>query len=261
MSDHYIPPPPTYELSQQGHDQKIPDQLQASFVVPKTPIGKVNEEDDEYGQDHVDNTSASKELQYQAAFFQPLQIKKRSPSGNGAQRSSRPLPPNPAEAHAYNRQVNSSPHGHHYLPEKAQSHNAYHYGAPPFSAGSPYTHNSVPISPISNSAHAPFDAPPNFHGGSRPFKPNQRSEQASSFYPRASQFGFQNALSSSTRNPPTRVNFDPSVAYANSLSQHSAHSNEHRAVDPAALYSSAVSSHLHPSSATTNSQYPYPSAS
>ncbi|KAH7929473.1 hypothetical protein BV22DRAFT_128142 [Leucogyrophana mollusca] len=263
MSDHYIPPPPTYELSQQGHDQKIPDQFQASLaslVISKTQISKVEEEEEEEC-DEGNEAPGSKDSQSKGALVQPLRINKRFPSGNGAQRLSRPLPPNPADAQTYSRQVSLSNRRTGHFPEDKR-HDDYRYRPPPLASGPSYGHyasGSVPPSPLSSPTRASYDPPPSFYQPSRPPGPYQPTEQAPAFYPRTSLYGSQDSLSASTpsnRNTSTRVYFDPSVAYSSRLNQRWADVDEPRAVNPASLYSSAVSSHLHPSSAASTGTVP-----
>ncbi|KAG2367354.1 hypothetical protein BDR07DRAFT_1606264 [Suillus spraguei] len=91
-SDSCNPPPPSYELSQQGHDRKIVEKKLQQLLLSKIPIHDVEEERDEVD---IKDSKESEEKQPSSSFqtpVQPLHIQKRTLRG------ARPLPPRPADA-------------------------------------------------------------------------------------------------------------------------------------------------------------------
>ncbi|KAG2088489.1 uncharacterized protein F5147DRAFT_53614 [Suillus discolor] len=238
-SDSCNPPPPSYELSQQGHDRKIVEKKLQELLLSKIPIHAIEEERDEDDSKDSKEPEEQKQKQPSGLFqtsVQPLHIQKRTLRGP------RPLPPSPADAQ-YSRSKPAAIQPIGPLKEEPE-HGEYQEGfspPPPFTAvgpsfeGPPYEYSMYHVNGSASQPkpnHTPFNPPPVRRGQHRP------SSSYSPAEPRKS----SNA----------RLNFNPSIAYATSSSamyDSWEHASDSTAVNPASLYSSAVSSYLHPGSA------------
>jgi hypothetical protein len=266
-SDSCNLPPPSYELSQQGHDQKIVEKKLQELLLSKIPIHAVEEECAE------DDSKDSKELEEQkqtqpSGLFQtpvqPLHIQKRP---------LRPLPPNPADAQ-HSRSTPAAIHPIGSLKE-APEHQDYQEvlsPPPPFAAvgpsleGPPYEYSMYRASgsasqpPLNRSSLNP---PPVRRGQHRPASYSPAEPRAETSYQCNSHGSYLEPSSSKHLAPPgkssnARLNFNPSIAYAtssNAMYDLWEHASNSTAVNAASLYSSAVSSYLHPGSAVNPVSY------
>ncbi|KAF8845799.1 hypothetical protein BDN67DRAFT_300376 [Paxillus ammoniavirescens] len=258
MSEHYILPPPPYELSLQ-RDQKISEELQ-ELELSKKRQTEGEEDSGEWGDNKDSKVLAQKALM--ELTVKPLRIQKRpAASHNAAVRGPRPLPKRPADASLCSPQGQGnrrSPLLETKARETEQDHMAETYSPapPPFSAiapplvGPPYEwsmlhpNTSATPLPLNSLLRPSFDASRQSHSNQWPtyYPPEPRTDTS---FRRTSHASFQSASSSTPprdRNFGMRLAFDPSVAYSNSQA-------ETREMNAAALYSSAVSSHLDPGSA------------
>ncbi|KAG1754066.1 uncharacterized protein EDB91DRAFT_434472 [Suillus paluster] len=258
MSDLCDLPPPSYELSQQGHDQKIVEKKLQELLLSKIPIHDVEEEHD--GDDSKDSKETETQKEKQPLFqtlVQPLHIQKRTPRG------SRPLPPSPADAQSRSKAIAIHPTGP--VAEEIE-YQPVLSPPPPFTAvgpsfdGPPYEYSmyhasgSAAPSPLSTPNRASFNPPTVRRGQQRPFSSFSPAEpHAETSYRRISHGAYLEPSSSRTFTPPaSRLSFDPSIAYAtlsNAMYDPWERTSDSTAVDPTSLYSSAVSSYLNPTSA------------
>ncbi|KIK48879.1 hypothetical protein CY34DRAFT_515767 [Suillus luteus UH-Slu-Lm8-n1] len=281
-SDSCNPPPPSYELSQQGHDRKIVEKKIQELLLSKIPIHAVEEERDEDDSKDSKEPEEQKQKQPSSLFqtpVQPLHIQKRTLRG------ARPLPPSPADAH-YSRSKPAAIHPIGSLKEEPEHHDYQEVLSPPppFTPvgpsleGPPYEY-SMYCASGSASQHPPnrssFDPSPVRRGQHRPSSSYSPAEpRTETSYRRVSHGSYLEPSCSKHSTPPrkssnTRLNFNPSVAYAtssNPVYDPWEHASNSTAVDAASLYSSAVSSYLHPGSAVNPASYvfstpPRPSAS
>ncbi|KAG2156087.1 hypothetical protein DEU56DRAFT_219737 [Suillus clintonianus] len=255
-------PPPSYELSQQ--DRKIVEKKLQELLLSKIPIHNVEEEHVE--DDSKDSKEPEEQKQKQDLFqtsVQPLRIQKRTPRG------ARPLPPNPADAQ-YSRRKPAAIHPIGPLKEELepQDYQPVLSPPPPFTVvgpcldGPPYEHSMYHAS--GSAAQSPpnrisFNSTPVHRGQHRPsssYSPAEPCPETS--HRRISHGSYLEPSSSKHLTPPgksfpaTRLNFDPSVAYATSsnlMYDPWEHTSDSTTINPASLYSSAVSSYLHPASA------------
>ncbi|KAG1755665.1 hypothetical protein EDB19DRAFT_1662398 [Suillus lakei] len=268
-SDSCNPPPPSYELSQQGHDRKIVEKKLQELLLSKIPIHDVEEERDE--DDSKDSKEPEQQNQKQplSSFqttVQPLHIQKRIPRG------ARPLPPNPADAQ-YPRSKPADIHLIGPLKEEPE-HQDYQVALsppPPFTPvgpsleGPPYEYSMYRAS--GTAAQFPpnrtsFNPPPVRRGQHRPSSSYSPAEpRAETSYRRISHGAFLEPSSSKHSTPAgksfnTRLDFNPSIAYetsSNVMYDPWEHTSNSTAVNATSLYSSAVSSYLHPGSAVNPS--------
>lgn len=263
-SDSCNPPPPSYELSQQGHDPKIVEKKLQELLLSKIPIHAVEEECDE--DDIKDSKESEEQKQKQPSSLfqtpvQPLHIQKRTP---------RPLPPSPADAQ-YSRSTPAAIRTIGPLKEELE-HRDYQEvlsPPPPFAAvgpsleGPPYEYS---MHRASGSASQPtpnrssFNPPPVRRGQHRPSSSYSPAEPRAETSYRCNSHGSYLEPSSSKRliSSNARLNFNPSIAYAtssNTVYDPWEHASDSTAVNAASLYSSAVSSYLHPGSAVNPASY------
>lgn len=272
-SESCNPPPPSYELSQQGHDRKIVEKKIQELLLSKIPIHPVEEERDEDDSKDSKEPEEQKQKQPSSMFqapVQPLHIQKRTLRGV------RPLPPSPADAQ-YSRSKPAAIHPIGPLKEEPEPHDYQEVLSPPppFTAvgpsleGPPYEYSMYHASG-SASQHPPnrssFDPSPVRRGQHRPSSSYSPAEpRAETSYRRISHGSYLEPSCSKHLTPPgkssnTRLNFNPSVAYA--TSSNAVYDPWERASDStavnynaASLYSSAVSSYLHPGSAVNPASY------
>ncbi|KAG2141726.1 uncharacterized protein EDB93DRAFT_620507 [Suillus bovinus] len=262
-SDSCHPPPPSYELSQQGHDQKIIEKNLQELLLSKIPIHDIEEERDENDSKDSKDSEEQKQKQPSGLFqtpVQPLHIQKRTPRG------ARPLPPSPADAQ-YSRSKPAAIHPIGPLKEELE-HQEYHEvfsPPPPFTAvgpsleGPPYEYSMYHASgsaPQPTPDRTSFNPPSVRYGQHRPSSSYSSAEpRAETFHRRISHGSCLEPNSKHSTLPgkssDTRLNFNPSIAYAtssNAMYDLWEHASDSTAVNAASLYSSAVSSHLHPGS-------------
>lgn len=261
------PPPPSYELSQQGHDQKIVEKKLQDLLLSKIPIHDIEEEHD--GEDSKDSKETEKKQPLFQAPVQPLHIQKRAPRG------ARPLPPSPADAHSRSRSTNINLIGPLAEETEHQDHRAIISPPPPFTVvgpsldGPPYEYlmyhasGSAAPSPFSTPNRTSVNPPPVRRGQHRPSSSYSPAEPyAESSYRRVSQGAYLEPSSLKNATPPgksstaTRLSFNPSIAYttsSNDMYDPWERISDSTAVNATSLYSSAVSSYLHPASAVNPS--------
>jgi hypothetical protein len=264
-SDSCNLPPPSYELSQQGHDRKIVEKNFPELLLSKILLHNVEEEHDE--DDSKDSKEPEEQKQEQPLSLfqtpvQPLHIQKRTLRGP------RPLPPSPADAQ-YSRSKPVVIHPIDTLKEEPEQYQELPSPPPPFTAvgpsleGSPYEYSMYRAS-VSTSQPPPnstsSNPPPVRRGQHRPSSSYSPAEpRAETSYRRISHGAYIEPSSSKhlTSIPPgkssnARLNFNPSVAYATSSSAMYdpwEHASDTTAINATSLYSSAVSTYLHPASA------------
>lgn len=264
-SDSCNLPPPSYELSQQGHDRKIVEKKIQELLLSKIPIHAVEEERDEDDSKDSKEPEEQKQKQPSSLFqtpVQPLHIQKRTFRG------ARPLPPSPADAQ-YSRSKPAAIHPIGSLKEEPEHHDYQEVLSPPppFTAvgpsleGPPYEYSMYRAS---GSASQPppnrssFDPSPVRRGQHRPSSSYSPAEpRAETSYRRISHDSYLEPSSSKPLMPAgkssnARLNFNPSIAYAtssNAVYDPWEHASDSTVVNAASLYSSAVSSYLHPGSA------------
>lgn len=261
-SDSCNPPPPSYELSQQGHDRKIVEKKLQQLLLSKIPIHDVEEERDEVD---IKDSKESEEKQPSSSFqtpVQPLHIQKRTLRG------ARPLPPRPADAQcscgkpaAINQTGPLKEEPEHQDYEEVLS------PPPPFTVvgpsleGPPYEYSmyhskgSAPQQPPNRTSFNPPSVRRGQHRPSSSYSPAEPRTETS--YRRISHGSYLEPSSSKHSTPSgkssnTRLNFNPSIAYASSsdaMHNHWEHTSDSTAVNAASYYSSAVSSYLHPAPA------------
>lgn len=264
-SDSCNPPPPSYELSQQGHDRKIVEKKLQELLLSKIPIHNVEEELEEDDSKDSKEPEEQKQKQPLSLFqgpVQPLHIQRRTLRG------ARPLPPSPADAqYSRSKPVAIYPIGP--LKEEPEHYQELLSPPPPFTAvgpsleGPPYEYSMYRAS---GSASQPppnrtsFNPPPIRRAQHRPSSSYSPAEPPVETSYRRISHGSYLEPSSSKHPMPTppgkssnaRLNFNPSIAYATSSSSMYdpwEHASDSTAVNAASLYSSAVSSYLHPASA------------
>jgi hypothetical protein len=245
MTDSSIAPP-SYELSQQGHDKKIIEKLQEFILSSKLPVQDIEEEHDR------DDSKDSKEPEKQQPLFQtpvqPLRIQKRAPRG------ARPLPPSPADVQSRSRPAAITP-----IPplrEEAefQEHHVVVSPPPPFAVvgpsldGPPYEASmhhanvSAASSSFSNPNRTSFNPSPVRRGQQRPSSSYSPAQPHPDSYRRISHNPYlESSNSSSPQNNPsvTRLRFDPSVAYgtsSNSMHDLWEHPSASTSVNATSLY-------------------------
>jgi len=217
MTDPSLPPP-SYELSQQGHDQKIAGDFEKlqRLALSKVPVQDIEEDRD--GDDSKDSKESEKQQSFYQIPVQPLRIQKRTPHGV------RPLPPSPADAQSRGKPAAiTSPL------KEAELHNyqAVSSPPPPFTVvtppdGLPYEysmrHASGPAA--SSSLSTPSSASSNVRRGQHrpsssysPSKPHADSDRRISHNP---YLEYPNSSHPKNRSTFTRLTFDPSIAYGTS---------------------------------------------
>lgn len=255
-SDSCNPPPPSYELSQQGHDRKIVEKKIQELLLSKIPIHAVEEERDEDDSKDSKEPEEQKQKQPSPLFqtpVQPLHIQKRTLRG------ARPLPPSPADAH-YSRSKPAAIHPIGSLKEEPEHHDYQEVLSPPppFTPvgpsleGPPYEY-SMYCASGSASQHPPnrssFDPSPGRRGQHRPSSSYSPAEpRTETSYRRVSHGSYLEPSCSMYSTPPrkssnTRLNFNPSVAYAtssNPVYDPWEHASNSTAVDAASLYSYVI---------------------
>ncbi|KAG1768207.1 hypothetical protein EDD22DRAFT_873382 [Suillus occidentalis] len=255
LPDSCNPPPPSYELSQQGHDRKIVEKKIQELLLSKIPIHAVEEERDEDDSKDSKEPDEQKQKQPLSLFqtpVQPLHIQKRTLRG------ARPLPPSPADAH-YSRSKPAAIHPIGPLKEEPEHHDYQEVLSPPppFTAVVALRRNTHPNC-------SSFDPSPVRRGQHRPSSSYSPAEpRAETSYRRISHGSYLEPSYSKHLTPPgkssnTRLNFNPSVAYAtssNTVYDPWEHASDSTVVNAASLYSSAVSSYLHPGSAVNPTSY------
>ncbi|EGO01934.1 hypothetical protein SERLA73DRAFT_177580 [Serpula lacrymans var. lacrymans S7.3] len=263
MTDHYIPPPPAYEHSQQDKKvSEISDTFQSTLVISGTPVRTVTKTDHDWDgcEDGLEDPSQLP-VKWDATV-QPLRVQKKSqPAWLGETkvrggRTPRPLPPNPAiqvEPPSRHADVdhNGSPWSTHQSYDE-QHHATHGRGPSPFPptntydsyeqvAGQHFADRSLPPSPLSS-----------FHSSTTPGHRHRQS--LGGYSPAAYPTAPYSQTDSSHSRDQTYLKFDPYVAYSNSPNE----VEDHRApnyITPAALYSSAISSHMHPSTIPAGHRY------
>lgn len=229
MSDPYdFPPPPSYELSQQGNDSKITpeDHFHHLTPSPKPPFHNVSSDSD-IRRDKV----TSEDTWHPHDKVEALQHDRKATTPRGA-RPRRPLPPRPADLQnqptapatfAHDPDVKNIP-----LPNYIRDTSLSRASLPL---------NSPVISSF-NTSTARYDAP------SRPYPDQKGSDPHNyTFAPGPPRGNFHQHHAA-----PARVPFDPYVAYGGSNPNMPSSSQKAGRVDPASLYASSVSSHVQTSS-------------
>ncbi|KAG2348936.1 hypothetical protein BDR05DRAFT_391683 [Suillus weaverae] len=255
-SDSCNPPPPSYELSQQGHDRKIVEKKFQELLLSKIPIHDVEEERDE--DDIKDSKEPEEQKQKQPLSLfqtsvQPLHIQKRTLRG------ARPLPPSPADAQ-YSRSKPAAIHPVGPLKEEPedQDYQEVLSPPPPFTVvgpsleGPPYEYSMYRAS---GSALQPppnptsFNPPPVRRGQQRPSSSYSPAEPRTEISRRRISHGSYLEFPSSKHLAPpgkssnARLNFNPSIAYAtssNAMYDPWENASDSTAVNPASLYSYAI---------------------
>ncbi|KAG1872634.1 hypothetical protein C8R48DRAFT_695118 [Suillus tomentosus] len=264
-SDSCNPPPPSYELSQQGHDRKIVEKQFQELLLSKIPIHAIEEERDEDDSKDSKEPEEQKQKQPSGLFqtsVQPLHIQKRTLRGP------RPLPPSPADAQ-YSRSKPAAIQPNGPLKEEPE-HGEYQEvfsPPPPFTAvgpsfeGPPYEYSMYHVSGSASQpqpSRTSFNPPPVRRGQHRPSSSYSPAEPRTETSHRRISHGSclepsnSKPLMPSGKSSNARLNFNPSIAYAtssNDMYDSWGHASDSTAVNPASLYSSAVSSYLHPGSA------------
>lgn len=216
MTDSFIPPP-SYQLSQQGNDEKITEKFK-ELILSKIPPQDVEEEHD--GDDTKDSKEPEKPLSLFPDPVQPLRIRKRPPRG------ARPLPPSPADVQSRSRPAVTPP----IIPPKGEpdQDQVLLSPPPPFTAVDP----SRNVSPYERSMHhasgsatsslsVPTPTPMHPYsvrrGQQRPSSSYSPAQSHADSYRRISHNPYLET-SSSSKNilPVTRLKFDPSIAYGTS---------------------------------------------
>lgn len=219
MTDPSIPPP-SYQLSQQGHDKKITEKL-GELILSKMPLQDVEEETEHDGDDSKDSKEPDKQHSFFQAPVQPLRIQKRTPRG------ARPLPPSPADAQSCSRPAAITP-----LKEEPELQDQVILSPPPpFTAvgpsldGPPYeqsmhhSRGSAAPSSLSTPNHTSFHSSPVYRAQQRPSSSYSPAQPHTDSYRRISHNPyFERSSSSSSENISTvnRVKFNPSIAYGTS---------------------------------------------
>lgn len=215
--------PPSYELSQQGHDQKIVGDFEKLQKLILSKVSVQDTEEDCDGDDSKDSKESEKQQSFFQAPVQPLRIQKRTPHGI------RPLPPSPADAQSRSKPATiTGPLKE--VPE-LQNYQAVLSPPPPFTVvgppldGLPYEHSmrhaggSAASSSICTSSCASSNLSPVRRGQQRPSssysstKPHADSYRRNSHNPYLEYPSSGHSKNSSTS---TRLTFDPSIAYGTS---------------------------------------------